>query len=231
MIHALIFDFDGLILDTETPEVDAWQEVYAEYGQEFPMQNWVREVVGSSVSNLDPAAHLSTLTGLKLDEAALHARTRTYRLERQAAMPAMPGVEETIKTAKHLGLKLAVASSSKHEWVDGYLRQLGLSGYFDVIKCREDVQRVKPEPDLFLAALKGLHVRADEALVFEDSPNGILAAKRAGIRAVAIPNPITAQMEIRGADLLLSSLADMPLKKIMVYFNSSSNVMIQRDPK
>jgi putative acetyltransferase len=113
-----------------------------------------------------------------------------------------------------------VASSSKYDWVDGYLRQLGLFDDFDAILCREDVQRIKPDPDLFLAALEALKVRADEGLVFEDSPNGVLAAKRAGIRVVAVPNPITAHGTIDGADLCLSSLAEMPLEALLIRFNS-----------
>ncbi len=63
MIKALIFDFDGLIMDTESPEVDGWKEIYADYGQEFPLQVWIRDVVGATVSNFDPAAHLARSAG------------------------------------------------------------------------------------------------------------------------------------------------------------------------
>jgi HAD superfamily hydrolase (TIGR01509 family) len=220
VIKALIFDFDGLIMDTESPEVEAWQAMYAEYGQEFPLQTWIRDVVGSSAANFDPAAHLAKLTGRTFDLSALYDRARTYRLEEQAKLSALPGVNDYIRDAKRLGLRLAVASSSKRDWVDGYLRQLGLVDDFDAILCRENVQRIKPEPDLFLAALEALKVRADETLVFEDSPNGVLAARRAGMRVVAVPNPITKHGTIGEADLLLSSLADMPLENLLKRFNS-----------
>ena len=219
MIKALIFDFDGLIMDTESPEVEVWQAIYAEYGQEFPLQTWIRDVVGSTAANFDPAAHLAKLTGRTLDLPALHDRARTYRLEEQAALSALPGVIDYVRDAKRLGLWLAVASSSKHDWVDGYLRQLGLFDDFDAILCRENVQRIKPDPELFLAALEALKVRADEALAFEDSPNGVLAANRAGIRVVAVPNPITAHGTIGGADLFLSSLTDMPLENVLGHFS------------
>lgn len=218
MIKALIFDFDGLIMDTESPEVQAWQAIYAERGQEFPLQTWVRDVVGSTAANFDPAAHLASLTGQPLDEAGLHARAHAFRLEKQAVAPAMPGVADVVQEARRLGLRLAVASSSKRDWVERYLRQLGLFDFFEVVKCRQDVERIKPHPDLFLAALTALQVRADEALVFEDSPNGVLAANRAGVRVVAVPNPITAQVEIHGADLLLGSLANMPLEELLEKF-------------
>jgi len=226
VIRALIFDFDGLIMDTESPEVDAWRTIYAEYGQEFPLQRWVRDVVGSTAANFDPAAHLAAMVapttrpgGQVPDPPALHARARAFRLQRQAVAPPMPGVAEYLQDATRLGLGLSVASSSKRDWVEGYLRRLGLFGYFEVVKCREDVQRVKPDPDLFLAALTALQVRASEALVFEDSPNGVLAANRAGIRVVAVPNPITAGVEMRGADMLLRSLSDLPLEELLTRFD------------
>ena len=219
MIKALLFDFDGLIMDTESPIVEAWQAIYAEVGQEFPLQAWIRAVVGTSTSNFDAAAHLATVTGRSLDLAALHARANAYRLEKQATLAALPGVNEYMKEAKRLGLRLAVVSSSKHAWADGYLRQLGLFDVFEIILCRENVKRIKPEPDLFLAALEALEIRADEALVFEDSPNGILAARWAGIRVVAVPNPITVHAPVEGADLLLASLAAMPLEALLIRFN------------
>ena len=215
MIKALIFDFDGLIMDTESPEVDGWQAIYAEYGQEFPLQVWIRDVVGSTIANFDPAAHLAALTGRDLDQEALRTRMRVYRLQKLESLPARPGVPGYLMAARRSGLRLAVASSSGHAWVEGYLRQLGLFEYFEAILCREDVRCLKPDPELFLAALNALQLPAAEALVFEDSPNGVLAARRAGIRVVAVPNTITAQAAIEGASLVLGSLADLPLEDLL----------------
>ncbi len=221
VFQALIFDFDGLILDTETPEVQIWQELYARYGQEFPLDEWVRTVVGATIANLDPLAQLERLTGLPLDRQALHEQVQRTRLDMQSDLPPLPGVAEYLDSARLLGLRLAVASSSPHGWVDGHLRRLGFYDLFDTVICREDAPRLKPDPDLFLAALSALHLRADQALAFEDSPNGVKAASAAGLRVVGVPNSITARLGPLPADLLLASLSDLPLPGLLGHFGDS----------
>ena len=114
-----------------------------------------------------------------------------------------------------MGLRLGVASSSTNEWVKGHLARLGILESFDCIRCRDDVANAKPEPDLYLAVLECLGVRASEAIAIEDSPNGVLAAKRAGLRCVAIPNSITAQLDLGQADLLLGSLDEVTLAELL----------------
>ncbi len=218
MIKALIFDFDGLIMDTESPAVAGWKEIYAEYGQEFPLLPFIRAVVGVSDTKFDAAGYLAARTGKELDLPALRSRALAYRLKVQSTLPARPGVNDYIKSAHRLGLRLAVASSSGRERLEGYLRQLGLIDDFDPIICREDVLHIKPAPDLFLKAQEMLKLRPDELLIFEDSQNGILAATRAGIRVVAVPNPITAHDTHDGASLVLTSLAELPLEELLKQF-------------
>lgn len=215
MIKALIFDFDGLIMDTESPEVETWRELFAEHGVDFPLDVWLRDVVGSTAANFNPAAHITSITGRTVDLSALLARASTLRLDKLSRLGPLPGVTRILNDARRLGLKRAIASSSPHAWVDGYLCQLGLTGSFDVVICRENAARIKPAPDLFLAALKVLGVRAGEALVFEDSPNGVLAANRAGVRVVAVPNSITKNGNLSGAALILASLSDLPLETLL----------------
>jgi len=218
LIQALIFDFDGLILDTETPEVQIWQELYGRYGQEFPLDEWVRTVVGASVANLDLVSRLENLTGLPLDRQALQEEARLTRLSWQSVLPPMPGVADYLDSARLLGLRLAVASSSPHGWVEPYLHRLGFYGLFDAIICREDAPRLKPDPDLFLAALSAIHARADRAIAFEDSPNGVKAAKAAGLRVVGVPNGITSRLGPLPADLTLASLSDLSLPALLGHF-------------
>ncbi len=220
-IKALLFDFDGLILDTETAEFRVWQSIYREYGQEMLPETWGQVVGGYGISNFDGAVHLANLLGNGADARKLHAR---YRSEADALIlqqPVLPGVVDYLDDARRLGLQLAVASSSPHSWVDTHLARLGLADRFQVIICRDDVPpgRTKPHPDLFLKALDVLEVKADEAIVFEDSPNGINAARAAGIFVVSIPNPITALLGTDGANLTLGSLAQMPLQALLQHIS------------
>jgi HAD superfamily hydrolase (TIGR01509 family) len=127
----------------------------------------------------------------------------------------LPGVIDYLDSAEDLGLSLAIASSSPENWVRGHLARLGLYDRFDAIKTADDVKRTKPDPELYFAALNALGVQASEAIVFEDSPNGIRAAKAAGIFAVAVPNKLTAQLKLQEADMRMDSLADLPLKALL----------------
>ncbi|GAB4571370.1 MAG: HAD family hydrolase [Anaerolineales bacterium] len=212
MLKALIFDFDGLILDTETPEVLVWQDIYKEYGFELPVEEWEKTVGGYGISNFDPAQNLSLLSQGRLDPVSLRAR---YRLEADALIhtkPILPGIMEMIGAAKESGLKVAIGSSSPHSWVDTHTQRLEIYHHFDHIICQDDVApgRTKPHPDIYLKALDTLQVDRTEAVVFEDSPNGVLASKRAGVFVVAVPNPLTAKMNVQG-DLTVSSLAELSL--------------------
>jgi HAD superfamily hydrolase (TIGR01509 family) len=214
---ALLFDFDGLILDTETTEFCVWQAIYCEYGQEMLPETWGQVIGGYGISNFDGAVHLAELLGNGVDVQALRARFRSESDALILQQPVLPGVVDYLDDARRLGLHLAVASSSPHNWVDTHLARLGLADRFDVIICGDDVPpgRTKPHPDLFLKALEALNVKADEAIVFEDSPNGVTAARAAGIFVVRVPNPVTTLLKTDGANLTLDSLTQIPLLKML----------------
>ena len=213
MIKALIFDFDGLILDTESPDYRSWQETYRAHGCSLPLAKWAGWI--GSTSAFDPYGYLEQQLGQPVDRAAVRAQRRARFAELMALQSLLPGVERTILEAKRLGLKLGVASSASGAWVLGYLGQLGIETQFDCIKCADDVEYVKPDPALYLAALRALQVKAHEAVALEDSPNGVLAAKRADIFCVAVPNWLTRQLSLDLADLQLSSLAELPLDRLL----------------
>jgi HAD superfamily hydrolase (TIGR01509 family) len=216
MIRAVVFDFDGLILDTEFPEFRTWQEIYQAHGCELALEVWATGL-GTSADAFDPCAHLEAQLGKLLDrEVITHQRRQRYH-ELLGAKVALPGVREYIAEAKRLGLRLGVASSSSREWVVGHLTELGLGSYFDCIKCRDDVPRVKPDPALYRAVVEALALQPHQAIALEDSPNGITAAKRAGLFCVAVPNPLTRQLSLAHADLCISSLADFPLPQLLAH--------------
>jgi HAD superfamily hydrolase (TIGR01509 family) len=213
LIQALVFDFDGLILDTEEPVYRSWLEVYREHGEELPFERWV-EIVGSTTIAFHPQHHLEERLGRSLTRDVLDRRIGR-RTELILAQSLLPGVGQHIESAKAMGLKLGVASSSTRDWVRGHLERLGILDSFDCIRCRDDVTNAKPEPDLYIAVIDCLGVAASEAIAIEDSPNGVLAAKRAGLRCVAIPNSITEHLDLGRADLVLRSLADMTLADLI----------------
>lgn len=215
-IKALLFDFDGLLLDTETPDYEVWCSIYREHGFELPREKW-GSIIGTSMAFFDAAEHLSLLTERRLDSASLRDR---HSLESHAMtfmQPVMPGVLDYLHEAKRLGLKMAIASSSSHSWVDTHAKRLGIFDYFDNVITSDEVgiNRTKPHPDLFLLALDRFKVRANEAIVFEDSPNGVRAAQAAGIFVVAVPNSVTSLLTIENANLTLNSLADLSLVALL----------------
>ena len=213
MIKALVFDFDGLILDTELPIYSSWLEVYAAHGVELPFDRWV-QIVGSTNVAFHPQKHLEESLGRPLPELVLQERIRR-RTELVLAESIRPGITELIDAARARGVKLGVASSSTREWVGGHLDRLGLRPHFECLTCRDDVEHPKPWPDVYVAAVECLGVAPHEAVAIEDSPNGIRAAKAAGLFAVGVPNSVTAGLDLSAADLRTDSLALITLDHLL----------------
>jgi len=220
-IRALVFDFDGLIVDTEGPIFRAWQRIYREHGQELPRERWLT-IIGTATGPFDPLLDLRERTGEALAGDALDALERRYYQEATAMQQLLPGVERYLADARRLQLKTAVASSSKATWVMDHLERFGIQENFDAILCREDVSRTKPDPELYLKALERLAVTPTEAIAFEDSANGIRAAKAAGIFCVAVPNALTADMDLHQADLRLESLEATTLESLLEQLEARS---------
>src|SRR5205823_4169196 len=180
-VQAFLFDFDGLILDTETASRAGWEWVYREHGHELPPELWAT-VIGTHGAEFDPMAHLEDLVGRPLERDALNERRAAHELSLIEAEELRPGIADYLAAAERLGLKRAIVSSSSRPWIDMHLARLERSiGWDAILTADHDRARAKPNPTMYLEALDVLGVEADEAVVFEDSPNGVAAARAAGI--------------------------------------------------
>lgn len=214
MIRALIFDFDGLILDTEMVDYLSWREMYAAHGVELPLGAW-QESIGT-IGRFDPYAELERLLGRPIEREQVRAARRQRDDELLASLEVMPGVLDALAQARRHGLRTAVASSSDHAWVDPHLRRLGLWEAFEVVRCRDDVgDRPKPDPAVYQAVLDHLGVAPDATVAFEDSPHGVAAARAAGIYAIAVPNEMTRPLDFSAAHHQLASLADLSFPELL----------------
>jgi HAD superfamily hydrolase (TIGR01509 family) len=209
---ALVFDFDGLILDTETPLFEAWQEAYRQNGHELQLSDW-QHALGTH-GGFDPLSHLAGLLGEGFESAPVEQQVRARYRARCDTQPLLPGVRELLTEARAAGLGTAVASSSTRGWVESWIERHGIRPLFDTVCGRDDVARVKPAPDLFLLAAERLGVPPARCVVFEDSPNGMRAARAAGMRCVAVPNPLTRALPLPDPDLVVGSAGELPLAEI-----------------
>jgi HAD superfamily hydrolase (TIGR01509 family) len=214
-VRGLLFDFDGLLVDTESPSRLGWQELYREHGHELPLDEWAT-LVGTIGGPWDPLVHLETLVGRPLDRDTVTERRQAREFELIDLEDLRPGIEGYLEEADRRGLRTALVSSSSRDWIQRILGRLERLDHWDAIVAADgDPTRAKPRPTLYLEALETLGLAADEAIAFEDSPNGVRAAKRAGLVCVAVPNPVTATLALDEADVVVESLADLPLDALL----------------
>jgi HAD superfamily hydrolase (TIGR01509 family) len=214
-MKALIFDFDGLILDTETPDYQSWQNVYKSYGIDLPLQLWLTFVGGNAETDFEPHEYLEQELNSTVDREQIWVSRRKSYLENLEDQTVLPGVVDLLEAARERGLKLAVASSSPENWVAGHLSRLKLEDYFDIIVTADDVEKTKPDPALFLMAAEKLEILPNEVIVLEDSENGVNGAKRANMFVVAVPNSITVGSDLSLADLQIRSLTEVTLDDLL----------------
>ena len=204
-ISAVLFDFDGVLVDTEWAIYQSWKRVFEGHGQHLPLDIYTR-CIGSDFATWSPKTHLEELTGLAFDWHDLDARRQEKILKDLTHEGPMHGAAMFVEKIKAGRLSQAVVSSSSHRWVDGWLEKIELAGYFQTTVCRGDAPRIKPAPDLFLEAASRLAVAPECCLVIEDSLNGMLAGKAAGMRVWIVPNRVTAKLDFSAADRVFPSL-------------------------
>lgn len=199
-LSAILFDFDGTLMDTESTVLAAWEAEYAHHGQVLERAEWLTAV---GTGGLDWYTRLAALVGPDFDREAAQSRRRAREAELVADLGLRAGIVECLDDARARGLKLAVVSSSPRDWVVGHLARLGLLPRFDAVLTREDGARGKPHPDLYLAALSRLELAPSGVVAVEDSANGVAAAVAAGLRVAAVPNAVTCAQVLSEATVVL----------------------------
>ena len=209
-VHAFLFDFDGLILDTETASRGGWAWLYEQHGHELPPEKWALMV--GTLDGWDPWAHLEELVGKPLDRAALDDQRYGHELSLLETEVLRPGIADYLDYAQRHDVKRAIVSSANRAWIDMHLARLERQvGWDAIVTADEDVERAKPRPTLYLEALERIGAEPGQAVAFEDSPNGAQAAQAAGIYVVGVPNAITRDLGLaEHADVVVDSLADLP---------------------
>ena len=214
-IKGIIFDFDGTVLDTETPELNAWLEVFSKYEVQFPMDFYIENVGAGQFTDFITDTLIEQYSSEELDKEDILNEflneARIFLLKEKV----LPGIMDYLHEASINDIKLAIASSSNAEWVRSNLKRLNIIEYFDSIVTSDDVSYLKPKPDLFLCALANLGLSKHQVIVIEDSLNGVEAAKSAGLFTIAVPNKVTMNFDFSHADVILEKLSDLPFQKLM----------------
>lgn len=217
MIKAVVFDFDGTILDTETVAYDAVNGIFKERGHELPLDKWVGSI--GTLDGFDGCAELSACTGESIERAWFDARFGELYAGMVHQVPLLPGIRDALEEAKRLGLGVGLATSSYRAWIEPHLERLDLRGFFDVIHTADDVEKAKPDPALYRLAVRSLGVESQEAVAVEDSLNGLRAAKAAGLYGIVVPNAMTAGLDFSEADLVVPTLDGQKLEMLVARWN------------
>ena len=212
-LQALIFDFDGLIVDTEKPGFDSWNELYQDFGQKLTLADWTKAT--GYVGGFDPGVHLEGLLERKLDWAELIPRREARNWELTLQQSVLPGIRDLMTAATQVGIRIGVASNSGFGWVNDGLERLGLRGFVSAICTRDMVMSPKPAPDVYLKTAETLQVAPSYSVALEDSEPGSRAAKAAGMRVVAIPNQFSERQDLSVADLVVSSASALSLERLV----------------
>lgn len=205
---ALVLDFDGTILDTEDSRYQSWSDLWERHGLELDRREWQSRI--GLDGGFDPWAELEGRLEKSLDPADADWRQQR-RNQLLAHQEPRDGVVDWLNAAQELGIGVGVASSSSVTWVDGQLRRLGLRHYFASVVCCDRTVPAKPDPTSFRLACEHLGAEVTLSVAVEDSPPGVAAAAGAGLYTIAVPHPLTADVDLSAADLVVESLSCLSL--------------------
>lgn len=214
MIKAVVFDFDGTIIDTETAWYVAFRDAYKEHDVELTLELY-SQCIGTSLHSFNPYEYLMTELGLQIDKEAFRKSIQERHTKLMEAEKVRPGVMEYLEAAKEAGLRIGLASSSHQAWIDKHLDLLGLRSYFECIRTADHVKKVKPDPELYVQAMECLGAKPSETIAIEDSPNGAAAALAAGMHVVVAPNAITKTLSFQPVHHRANLLSEIDFKQIL----------------
>jgi len=209
-IQALVFDFDGTIADTEWPVYEAYRVAHEYHGLELTLETWV-SVVGTA-DNPPVDERLRRELGHEPDPEALRLADEHFDRARQG-VPLLPGVEDLVDRALASGIRVALASSSPMSWIEPHMTRLGLIDRFEALSTVDQVAAGKPAPDLFNLSAQQLDIDPATCLVLEDSRNGFIAARDAGMQCLIVPNKITKFDIHPDVEHVVDSLVDFPYQQ------------------
>jgi HAD superfamily hydrolase (TIGR01509 family) len=214
VIKALLFDFDGTLVDTESVDLRTWTEVFEAHGVAVPLDRFALRI--GTLTGPNEFDELDALLEAPCDREAVTTTRRRRELELLELEPLRPGVREFLDDARDFGVRVGIVSSSSRSWIHSNLERLDLLDGWAIVVCADgDTTRCKPSPALYLEALELLDVAADEAIAIEDSPNGITSARATGIFCVGFPNDVTSALDLSHADLVVESLEDVSLADLL----------------
>ncbi len=208
-VRAVVFDFDGLLMDTESTSFLSWQYEWSQWGLTLQAADFFVNHGGDVTE--DRYALLAEAVGPGFDRAVSQQRRVAYREKLNEELDLADGLREWLEEAASLGLRLAVASSSPLDWLATHLERAGVLDAFEVLAGGDEVGQHKPAPDVYELALGRLTLSCAAAVAVEDTAHGVAAAHAAGMRCIAIPNPFVALECVRHADLVLSSASQLGL--------------------
>lgn len=211
-MHGLIFDFDGVIVETELVEFEAWAQVLAEVGALVEAADF-EPLIGTHQPGLFESMVKGWL-GPGVDMAQLRGRARELRHPVALAAPILDGVLDLLDEAAAADWAVGLGSSSPRSWIEAHLSHRELLGRFAAVVTRDDVEEVKPAPDIFLEVARRLGVDAGQCVVIEDSAPGCRAAKAAGMACVAVPSAMTKSSDFSPADTVVATLSEVRLSDL-----------------
>jgi len=214
VIRAVVFAFDGVILDTETAEFDSWRELFVAHGATLDLDDWIHCVGTTQAVDTYSLLRERATTTVEA-RATIQQRQRERAHELVDSSPLLPGVAQWLEDAAHSGLRLAIASNSLVGWPERNLTRVGLRERFAHLSCFDGVCAGKPDPHLYLRACEAIGVEPAEAIAVEDSPDGVRAATSAGLFCVAVPAGLTRGLDLGHADVVVGSLEELSLPAAM----------------